>query len=374
MSILIGADIVPTKGNLGLFIEGRKKELLGNELVDILDSASFRVFNLEVPLTDFVTPIKKEGPNLRAPEKSSEGFKAIGADLLALANNHILDQGEQGLASTIKVLDSIGINHIGAGANLEEADKAYFFQDGNIKYGIYACAEHEFSIANESSPGANPFDPLETPDRISEIESDCDYLIVLYHGGKEHYRYPSPDLQKTCRKLVEKGADLVVCQHSHCIGCKEEYLTGQIIYGQGNFLFDHQDNEFWNTSLLLRVSREAIDYIPLIKNGSCVRLAIGDDSKRILSEFEQRSRDIQKSEFVHQQYRDFAQKSIDGYLLFLTGISGNLIFRAINKLSGHRLQKLILKSYSSRIKTGLRNYIECEAHRELLLKGLEGQY
>ena len=47
MSILIGADIVPTKGNLELFIEGRKKELLGKELVDIVDSASFRVFNLD---------------------------------------------------------------------------------------------------------------------------------------------------------------------------------------------------------------------------------------------------------------------------------------------------------------------------------------
>ena len=54
-------------------------------------------FITEVPLTDFDKPIKKEGPNLRAPERSSKGFKAIGADLLVLANNHILDQGEQGL-------------------------------------------------------------------------------------------------------------------------------------------------------------------------------------------------------------------------------------------------------------------------------------
>ena len=43
-----------------------------------------------------------------------------------------------------------------------------------------------------------------------ELKKQCDYVIVLYHGGKEHYRYPSPYLQKVCRKIVDKGADIVV--------------------------------------------------------------------------------------------------------------------------------------------------------------------
>lgn len=33
--------------------------------------------------------------------------------------------------------------------------------------GIYACAEHEFFIATESSAGANSFDPLELFDNVS---------------------------------------------------------------------------------------------------------------------------------------------------------------------------------------------------------------
>ena len=78
------------------------------------------------------------------------------------------------------------------------------------KIGIYACVEHEFTVATEKESGANPIDLLETPDHIVELKKQCDYVIVLYHGGKEQYRYPSPNLQKTCRKLVEKGADLVV--------------------------------------------------------------------------------------------------------------------------------------------------------------------
>ena len=96
------------------------------------------------------------------------------------------------------------------------------------------------------------------------MKAQCDYAIVLYHGGKEYYRYPSPNLQKTCRKLVEKGADLVICQHSHCIGCEEKYQDGTIVYGQGNFLFDHGDNEYWNTSLLVQIKDDGqINYVPL---------------------------------------------------------------------------------------------------------------
>ena len=68
----------------------------------------------------------------------------------------------------------------------------------------------------------------------------CNSII---NGGKEHYRYPSPDLQKICRKFIDKGADLVVCQHSHCIGCEEKYNHGTIVYGQWNFLFDRSNIE-----------------------------------------------------------------------------------------------------------------------------------
>jgi len=55
---------------------------------------------------------------------------------------------------------------------------------------VYTCAEHEFTIATENTPGANPFDPLESLDHIQELKSKCDFVLVLYHGEKAHYRYP----------------------------------------------------------------------------------------------------------------------------------------------------------------------------------------
>ena len=162
--------------------------------------------------------------------------------------------------------EGIRIGYVGAGDNISEACRPYIIGRNGIRVGIYACAEHEFSIAGPETPGANPFDPLDSLDHISALKSRCDYVIVLYHGGKEHYRYPSPYLQKVCRKMAQKGADLVICQHSHCIGCFEVYNGSALIYGQGNFIFDDNgDDKCWQTSLLVRVSideRPDIDFIP----------------------------------------------------------------------------------------------------------------
>ena len=368
MNILIGADLVPTPTNTALFSAGDAVSLVGESLFDLLNSADHRIFNLEVPLTNICSPIDKNGPKLIAPADAVAGYQALGADCLTLANNHIMDQGDQGLYSTLKALDLHGISYVGGGANLEDAAKPYVFECDGKTIGIYACAEHEFSIAEERSPGANPFDPLESPDHIAALKNRCDFVIVLYHGGKEHYRYPSPSLQKTCHKLVQKGADLVICQHSHCIGCEEKYQHGTIVYGQGNFLFDRSENEFWQTSLLVQIGDDfKISYIPLAKNGCGVRLS---DDPCILESFYTRSKEILQEGFIHAQYAALASSMLPRYL---TGFSGHqsALSRIINKLSGYRFMKWkISRKYGKKNLLAVRNAIECEAHRELVLYGL----
>ncbi|NCA31439.1 CapA family protein [Adlercreutzia muris] len=374
MSILIGADIVPTKSNYELFENADVNSLIGSELVDVLAGADFRIFNLEVPLADASTPIEKGGHNMIAPTATVAGVKAIGADLLTLCNNHILDQGSEGLGSTISCLDDMGISHVGVGANLEAAREPFFFTQNGRRFGVYACAEHEYSIAGPDAAGANPFDPLESLDHIEEAKRECDYLIVLYHGGKEHYRYPSPNLQHACRRFVDKGADLVVCQHSHCVGCEERYRDAVIVYGQGNFLFDLCNNEYWDSSVLVRISDDLeIDYLPLVRRGNGVRLAEGEEARSILDGLSQRSREIQREGFVESHFRSFAKRATGYYFLEFTGRPLSMfVFRVFNKLSKQHLMEnyAFSRHYRGRHWKAVRNYIECETHRELILSAL----
>lgn len=372
MNILIGADIVPTKGNTKYFEKGDIKHLLGEQLAAVLENADYRIFNLEIPLTDKTFPISKFGPNLIARTSSINGYKAMGINLLTLANNHILDQGEVGLKSTLNTLNGAGICYVGVGETLHEAAKPFVFECVGKKIGVYACAEHEFSIATDNCGGANPIDLLESPDHIAAIKSQCDYVIVLYHGGKEHYRYPSPNLQKVCRKLVDKGANLVVCQHSHCIGCEEQYKDGTIIYGQGNFLFDDSNSDFWQTSLLIKINDNfEVSYIPLVKREETVRLAEGNEAEQILSAFFERSKEILTDGFLNQHYSDFADKMLPTYLMRISAYKPGMILRICNKLSrGQLIPYLLCRKYAKSNRLAIENSIACEAHRELFLQGL----
>lgn len=371
MKLLIGADIVPTKSNCKLFEDGDVKTLLGDDLLAIMQKADFRVFNLETPLCDKAEPIAKCGPNLMAARSTVVGLKMMDIDLLTLANNHILDQGEQGLTSTVEVLQEQKIGFVGVG-DKETAAKSYYLND---EIGVYACAEHEFSIVGKPwEQGVNPFTPRSVLD-VMDAKKRCKFLVVLYHGGKEHYRYPSPDLQENLRILVDAGADLVIAQHTHCIGCEEKYHGGTIIYGQGNFLFDHSDSEFWQTSLLIKVDDDfEVSYLPLRKSSNKVRLAQGEDAEEILNIFRQRSEQIKQDAFVAQEYRKFAASMIGGYLGAFAGWTSWLPVRALNKLSGHTLTPFLVNMmYGKRLKLAMLNYVECEAHRELMIEGLNGE-
>ena len=373
MKILIGADIVPTKSNQQYFENVQINRIIDKDLLEIINNADYRIFNLEVPLVDKETPIEKRGPNLIASTKSIAGLKQLGIDFLTLANNHILDQGEQGMWSTANLLDQVGIAYAGIGQTPDQAARPHIVEIKGKKLGIYCCAEHEFSIVSDKRAGANPFDPLESLDHITALKKQSDFVVCLYHGGKEHYRYPSPYLQKVCRKIVEKGADLVICQHTHCIGCEEKWQDGTIVYGQGNFLFDHSDSEYWQTSILIQVDMTSrmIQYIPIMKNGNGVRLAVGNDAQQIISEMQHRSKEIQQKDFVEKMYEGFAKSMIDVYISGDCLIMKNFIFRVLNKLCRYRISEKIIRKRLHQNRMLYINQYECEAHRELILKGLE---
>lgn len=368
MTILIGGDTGPTQTNFSFFKEGNIDVLLDAALLSLLKSADHRIFNLEVPLTDTEKKIVKDGPNLIAPSYTIKGIKSLNPTVIGLANNHILDQDEQGLLNTMDLLSKNDIPYIGAGKNLADASKTWIIEKDGVRVGVYACAENEFSIAELSRAGANPFDPLESPDHIVNLKSECDFVIVLYHGGKEHYRYPSPYLQKVCRKMIEKGATLVVCQHSHCIGAFEKFSDGVIVYGQGNFLFDRHDNEYWNTGLIVKAgfgSEMTIDFVPITKKGNGVGLSEPKVAEEILAAFNERSGKISLPGFIEAEYIKICRTAGQEYLSSIVGF-GRILRRIDRSLNG----AIIKKTYSLKKLNLLQNYIECEAHRELVLKYL----
>ena len=72
-------------------------------------------------------------------------------------------------------------------------------------------------------------------------------------------------------------------------------------------------------------------------------------------------------DFVEKEYRRFAKESLGFYLRQMKGNPTWL--KILAKIFGNRIST---KFYNKKTLLDILNYVECEAHRELLLKGLKG--
>ena len=310
MIITIGGD-VSIKDSKELFASCNSKALF-NDIIDIFKASSRVMINLECAVTEADTPIKKIGPNLKAPLNTIKALKEAGVTDCCLSNNHIFDYGKQGVRDTLAELKKYEINHTGFGKNEHDARKNMIITDGNIKVAVIAVCEHEYTYALKNRMGARAYDPYDTNDDIMQAKKDADHLIVIYHGGAEQSKYPSPRLLKACRSMIKHGADVVLCQHSHCIGCYEKFENGHILYGQGNFHFvckkyEEQDGS-WNTGLLAKITIDnslELELIPCVVDGLGIRLANAQESNKILTELNQRSKTLDSDEW-YENWRSFA--------------------------------------------------------------------
>ena len=365
MKIVIAGDLVPTKTNELLFEKGDIEALLGSALKSRWESSDLRIFNLEAPVIDGGKPIVKSGPNLKIKTGCMKGIKELNPTIVTVANNHIRDFGTIGWNSTKKLLGQFGIPYIGAGDNYDEANAYKIVECEGRKVGFYACAEHEFSIVSNYGAGANAFCGYRNLMAIKTLKENADFVIVLYHGGKEHYAYPTPNQQIVCHEMIESGANLVVCQHSHCIGCKEEYQDGTIVYGQGNFIFDGSNETCWKTSLIVEVTlgeKIFINYIPIEKKGNVICELDGGRRERILNEFISRSNEILSEHAVREIYEKYLEGTAVDYLYTCAG--WNKLIRGIDK---YILKRRLIKGYFNvKKKTILLGMIQCETHREII--------
>lgn len=372
--LVIAGDFCPVPENVDALAKGDVSSTFGDSLLALLHGSLGCVLNLETPLTDNESPIVKAGPCLRSPRTTLMALGSLNLLGVGLANNHILDQGVTGFADTLAALDGTGILRFGGGMNLVEARRPLIVTVGGKRVGFYACAEHEFTIAGDASPGSNPFDYSRTLDDVRKLAAKCDAVVVLYHGMKEFCRYPSPEVLRRCHALVDAGAHFVTCQHSHCIGCAEVYNDATILYGQGDFCFCKGDeNPMRRDGLLalLDLVTLEVDFAPIVNKSGTVYLAEGDLRESILDTFSSRSVEIEDIEFVERNWAEFCEEIVDSYAM-------QLISALEPKFFSHMTRVLNKLGIRPRLGKGeqiahLLNLVQCEAHSEVVTTALKGR-
>lgn len=258
MNLLIAGDFVPQYRTLSEIEQGNYSSVFGC-VKKIVEDCDYSILNLEAPIVYSQSqPIKKTGPNLRAPINTIDAIKYAGFKGVTLANNHFYDYGNEGVEDSLKVLKNSNIDFVGAGHTAEEAAKVLYKQINSFKIAFINCCEHEYSIVSDKSYGANPLDPISVYNTIKVARKEADYVIVVVHGGIEEYQLPTPRMVKTYRFFVDAGADVVVNHHQHCYSGYEEYQGRPIIYGLGNFSFDRKSkrHSLWNEGFMLKLTFE----------------------------------------------------------------------------------------------------------------------
>lgn len=319
MKILFCGDISPTTDNCHLFAQGEPAPLF-SDVAPLFSGTDFSVVNLECALTDSDRPICKIGPAIKAPVATAELFAKMGVTHCNLSNNHFFDFGPQGAADSLAALEKAGLGATGFGKNEADAQKNLILEKDGKTLCVIAVCEHEYSYALPERMGTRAFDPFETPLAIREAKTKYDRVAVLYHGGKEQCQYPSPRLLKACRAMAKSGADVILCQHSHCIGCYEEYEGCHIVYGQGNFHFvkeAYRDDPFWHEGLaaLYDADSGALELIPVTSDSGSpgIRLAGEEERTRILAELAQRSASLRDGTW-QDGWHDFCLRVQNNYL------------------------------------------------------------
>ena len=241
-------------------------------LIESFDAHSV-VGNSEIPLTKRGRPAAKFVA-WRAEPTVAQQIHGLGFDIISIANNHAVDYGREGLEDTVTAFQSMGIQTVGAGKDLDTAlSPAVVTFDAITKVAIIgvACTLPLGSIAGANHPGIAPirvstryeFDPMDlqeepgcqptyihTEPNPADVERLCqriralkqeDYLVLVsIHWGNAFQKQLAQYQRPLAHVFQQAGCDLIIGHHPHTIHGIEVINRMPVLYSLGNFIMDEK--------------------------------------------------------------------------------------------------------------------------------------
>jgi poly-gamma-glutamate capsule biosynthesis protein CapA/YwtB (metallophosphatase superfamily) len=236
----------------------------------LLSSADLVVGNCESPVV--ARPHRPLGTRLgarhaMAPDFLRQALDAAGIAreklVLSVANNHALDQGNEGFDETLSALRGLGIRAVGLAAE-PMARVALDPASPDGAQGALALGLAAFSLWRNTE--ARGFDgrvtmagePTGWP---IEAMRGCDLVCALPHWDREFRHFPQASTRTMARRLAEARVGLVVGGHAHVVQPVERFGDSLVAYGLGDFLGTVVPRPSWpcriGAALAVEVSLEA---------------------------------------------------------------------------------------------------------------------
>lgn len=372
--ILFAGDLCPTGRIEKIVLEGDQNRVdnIFKDILPYVKRSDYFVVNLECPLTHGTDPIEKIGPNLKANPKTILLLKSLGVTLVSLANNHIYDYGQTGLRETLQICKNNGVTTVGAGETLDVAQQPTYTTIQGLRIAFVNFAENEFCNADTKQGGANSLDIVDNTRQIQIARGQADAVIVIIHGGHEHFHYPSPRMVKQYRFFAEQGATAIIGHHTHCVSGYEIHKGVPIFYSLGNFLFDSKTKfpgwyEGYMVELEIGNSKSCTFSILPYKqcfNDIGIYLLKGDERRSFFNKLQEISNSIKDDIWLKSIWADYVAEKRKSYL-YNACTRDKRLLGLLNKLN-------LLQPYVGKARLiNLTNLIQNESHRDILLATLK---
>ena len=192
----------------------------------LFSNSDIRFANLEGPVSN--TPIADDYPErslvFNMPPATISSIKNLGLNGVSLANNHTLNAGASGFATTQQLLNSANIKYAGSQNGFDAGSIIEY--DTAIPVSII-CVDYLAYSNNDKISAA-----------IQAEKTKGEFVIIFPHWGTEYSLTHTATQETAAKKWIDAGADLVIGSHPHVVEDIDIYKNKPIIYSLGNFVFD----------------------------------------------------------------------------------------------------------------------------------------
>src|SRR3984957_1440389 len=207
----------------------------------VLKSADFTAVNLETAVTSRGAPQPKTY-HFRTGPTAFTALRDGGVGLVTMANNHVLDYGQAGLADTLAAARAARFPYVGIGKDAAAAWAPYVTTVKGMRIavvGVSQVAELASSwVATADRPGEANAVALGRPlAAVRAARRLAPTVIVFMHWGTEGEACPDPNQLSLARQLAAAGASIIIGAHAHVLQGSGWLGRSFVAYGMGNFLW-----------------------------------------------------------------------------------------------------------------------------------------
>ncbi len=221
---------------------------LYTEIRDLVSGADLAIVNQETPLTDDPN-LYGTYPSFGTPEEVGSALADAGFDVILQATNHINDRGPEIIRHTLSYWQESHPEITVLGIHRQPLSDDFC---GTLltRNGItLALFNYTYGLNGHDLPPEEDYlvDQLKNEEQLTSglkrAEIAADLSVCFLHIGEEYSPGPEAEQEALCRRLIDAGADVIICAHSHVAGPygqvqTEAGNTGIVYYGCGNLVSD----------------------------------------------------------------------------------------------------------------------------------------